>query len=135
VTGFTPSHEAKTDQKPFRRSAVKARKAHPAHPVHPVTPAVTSTPAATKTKPETPARERAHDLKPFKPAHVKKTNPGLGQAKQSAKPAAPPKTKTKPERRAGATGATGQSGQGNGKSKGQTQDPVTDAATHGKSGR
>src|SRR5580765_2073105 len=135
VTGFTPSHEPKTDQKPFRRSAVKARNAHPAHPVHPVTPAVTSTPAATKTKPETPARERAHDLKPFKPAHVTKTNPGLGQAKQSAKPAAPPKTKTKPERRAGPTGATGQSGQGKGKSKGQTQDPVTDAATHGKSGR
>ena len=129
---FTASHEAKTDQKPFRRNAVKARKTHPAHPF---TAAVTSTPAATKTKPETPARERAHDLKPFKPVHVRKANPRLGHVKQNAKPAAPPKTKTRPRRQAGATGQTGPSNQGKGKSKGQVQDPAAAAATNGKSGR
>jgi RNA polymerase sigma factor (sigma-70 family) len=132
---FTASHEAKTDQKPFRRSAVKARKAHPAHPS---TPAVTSTPAAAKTKPVAPVPERAHDLKPFKPTHVKKPNPGLGHARQTTRPAPPPKAKDPSQRHTGTTGASGQSGQGGqgkGKSQAPTQDPPAAASTHGKSGR
>jgi RNA polymerase sigma factor (sigma-70 family) len=129
---FTAPHEARTDQKPFRRSAVKARKTHPAHPV---TPAVTSTPAAAKSKPVTPARERAHDLKPFKPTHVQKPNPGLGHAKQTPKPAAPPKAKGPGQRHTGASGATGTSGQSKGKSQAPAQEPATDATSHGKSGR
>jgi RNA polymerase sigma factor (sigma-70 family) len=134
TTRFTASHEAKTDQKPFRRRAVNARKAHP---VHPATSAVASTPAATKTKPVTPARERSHDLKPFKPTHVKKSNPGLGRAKQATKPAPKPRPrpKTKPERHVGATGPSGQGGQGKGKSQAPAQDPAADASTHGNSGR
>ena len=139
ATRFTGPHEAKTDQKPFRPGAVNARKAHPAHPVHPlhpvhpVTPAVTSTPAAAKTK--TPPRERRRDLKPFKPTHEKKPNPGLGHAKRSPKPAAPPKPKTKPERHVGTSGPTGQSGPAKGKSTGAMQDPAAAAVSHGKSGR
>ncbi|HET7758464.1 MAG TPA: sigma-70 family RNA polymerase sigma factor [Gaiellaceae bacterium] len=132
ATRFTAAHEAKTDQKPFRRSAVKARKAHPAHPV---TPAVTSTPAAAKTKPVTPVRERAHDLKPFKPTHVQRSNPGLGHAKQTTKPAAPPKAKGPSQRHTGATGPSGQGGQGKGKSQAPSQEPAVDATSHGKSGR
>jgi RNA polymerase sigma factor (sigma-70 family) len=135
ATRFAASHEAKTDQKPFRRRAVNARKAHPAHPLHPVSPAVSSTPAASKTKPVTPRRERAHDLKPFKPTHEKKPNPGLGHTKQRTKPVTPPKPKTTPERHSGATGASGQGGQGKGKGQAPTQDPAADASTHGNSGR
>jgi RNA polymerase sigma factor (sigma-70 family) len=129
---FTAPHEAKTDQKPFRRSAVKARKAHPAHPV---TPAVTSTPSTARTKPVTPVRERTHDLKPFKPTHVRKPNAGLGHAKQTSKPAAPPKAKGPSERHTGATGPSGQSGLGKGKSQAPAQEPAADASSHGKSGR
>jgi len=136
ATRFTAAHEATIDQKPFRRSAVKARKAHP---VHPAKSAVASTPAAGKTKPVTPARERARDLKPFKPTHVKKSNPGLGHAKQATKPAPQPKPRptpqTKPERHAGATGPSGQGGQGKGKGQAPTQGQAPAASTHGNSGR
>jgi RNA polymerase sigma factor (sigma-70 family) len=127
TTTFTATHEAKTDQKPFRRSARKMRKAHPAHPV---TPAVTSTPAASKTKPLTPARGRARDLKPFQPTHAKKPNPGLGHAKQTVTKPPKPAPKSKSQ---GSTHSGG--GQGKGKGQGQAQDPAADAATHGKSGR
>jgi len=130
VTRFTPSHEAKTDEKPFRRLAVKARKAHPSHPT---TPAVTSTPAAKKAKPVTPARGRGHVVKPAKPTHVQKTNPGQGHAKQTTKPTAPPKAKGQSQRHQGGTGQSG--GQGKGKAQGQAQDPTADTSTHGKSGR
>ena len=135
TASFTTARAATADEKPFRRNAVNARKAHPAHPVHPVTPAVTSTPAATKTKPVTPVRERAHDLRPFKPVHEKKSNPGLGHAKQRTKPATPPKSQGPSRRHTGTTGPTGASGPVKGKSKGQTPDQATDAATHGKSGK
>jgi hypothetical protein len=70
--------------------------------------------------------------KPVKPTHVQKTNPGLGHAKQTTKPAAPPKAKGQSQRH---QGGTGQGGQGNGKGGGQAQDPAADTSTHGKSGR
>jgi RNA polymerase sigma factor (sigma-70 family) len=130
TTRFTAPHAAKTDQKPSRHSAVKTRKAHPAHPV---TPAVTSA-RATKTKPVTPARGRAHDLKPFQPTHAKKPNPGVGHAKQTVTKPPKPAPKSKSQGSAHRGG-----GQGKGKGQGQTQapaaDPTADAATHGKSGR
>jgi hypothetical protein len=66
---------------------------------------------------------------------VKKSNPGLGHAKQTTKPATPPKAKGQSQRHTGAAGQSGQSGQGKGKGKGQAQDPAVDAATHGKPDR
>ncbi|HET7555177.1 MAG TPA: sigma-70 family RNA polymerase sigma factor [Gaiellaceae bacterium] len=143
ATAFTAPQEARHDQQPFRRSAVDARKAHPAHPV---TPAVSSTPAETKAK---PSRERAHDLKPFKPTHVTKPNPGLGHAKQPVtKPPKPaPRSKSRGTTHTGGSGRSGQGGQsgqgaqggqGKGKTQGQAQapaaEPTADATTRGKSG-
>ncbi len=130
ATRFTALQEAKNDQKPFRRSAVKARKAHPAHASTRAT-----TPAVTKTRPATPARGQAHVSKPFKPAHVRKSNPGLGHAKQTTKPATPPKPKGQSQGHTGGSGQGGQGGQGKGKSQGAAQDPAADTSTHGKSGR
>ena len=130
ATRFTALQEAKNDQKPFRRSAVKARKAHPAHPSTRAT-----TPAVTKTKPVTPARGRAHVSRPVKPTHVRKSNPGLGHAKQTTKTVAPPKPKSQGQRHSGGSGSGQSGGQGKGKSQGAAQDPAADTSTHGKSGR
>jgi len=131
ATTLAAAREAKTDQKPFRRAAVNSRKAHPAHPV---TPAVTSTPAAAKTKPVTPVHGRAHAPKPVRPTHVTKPHPGLGHTKQ-------PVTKPpKPAPKAKSQGSTHGGGQGKGKKPAaptddSTAEPTADAATHGKSGR
>ncbi|HSC49032.1 MAG TPA: sigma-70 family RNA polymerase sigma factor [Gaiellaceae bacterium] len=142
VRTFTAPQEARHDQQPFRRQAVKARKAHPAHPL---TPAVSSTPVATKTRPVTPARERGHDLKPFKPTHVKKSSPGLGPAKQQVSRPKPrkPAPKAKPRRsshpggsgQSGQSGQNGQSGQGKGEAPAPAAEPTAAESTRGKSGR
>jgi hypothetical protein len=70
---------------------------------------------------------------------VQKTNPGLGHAKQTTKPAAPPKAKGQSQRHQGVTGQGGgqgkSKGQGQGQGQGQTQDSTADTSTHGKSGR
>ena len=138
---FTRAQEASNDQKPYRPAGVKAHRQRRAQRGRAVGHAAAPQHAAA---PATPARGRAHDLKPFKPQHPARPTVSHAHAVVVRKPK-PVKTHPSPRGRNGNNGGHGTRGGGagtggganngsQGHARGQTPDAsVTDA--HGNSGR
>jgi RNA polymerase sigma factor (sigma-70 family) len=132
---LTPTQEASDDQKPYRAAGVKAHRQHRAHRARADTHGAAAQHAAA---PAGSAKERAHDLKPFKPQHP--VTPALTHAHRvSPKPKPKPKPVKvhKPHPTPGTGNATHGKGNGGNGSNGHGGGQSTDASqtdAHGKSG-
>jgi RNA polymerase sigma factor (sigma-70 family) len=126
---IAPLQDARHDQKPFRRSSVKARSVHSEHPGRGARATPAAKPAHDKEVSPPASRGHGHDQKPTKPQtprshQASRRNPPASQGHHRTPPPKPPK-RDKPPAQHGKKSATPP----------PAQSETSPAGSHGKSGR